>query len=190
MTEIPEPRPVAFSRLSMSELMIPAYANFGGKIHGGILLSLMDKVAYACAAKHAGRYCVTVSVDGVDFLQPVEVGDLVTCLASVNYVGRTSLIVGIKVLAENFVSGIVKHTNTSFFTMVAKGDDGKPAIVPELVLESREELRRFVEAKTRIELRRAYREQLDDHRTNLVIDEGRSDLVAGDRCVVRIEDAT
>jgi len=190
MTEILDPRPVAFSRLSMSELMIPAYANFGGKIHGGILLSLMDKVAYACAAKHAGRYCVTVSVDGVDFLQPVEVGDLVTCLASVNYVGRTSMIVGIKVLAENFVSGIAKHTNTSFFTMVAKGDDGKPAIVPELVLESREELRRFVEAKTRIALRNAYRDQLDDHRTNLVIDEGHDDLVRGDRCVMRIVDPT
>src|SRR5690349_8379392 len=149
----PDSKSVRLSQTTITELMIPSYANFGGKIHGGILLSLMDKVAYACAAKHAGRYCVTVSVDGVDFLQPVEVGDLVNCLASVNYVGRTSLIVGIKVLAENFVSGIVKHTNTSFFTMVAKGDDGKPATVPELVLETREELRRFVEAKTRIELR-------------------------------------
>ena len=72
-----EHRTVEQSRTSLTELMIPAYANFGGKIHGGIILSLMDKVAYACAARHSGRYCVTVSVDGVDFLQPVEVGDLV-----------------------------------------------------------------------------------------------------------------
>lgn len=185
MEQVLDPRPVSFSRITMSELMIPSYANFGGKIHGGILLSLMDKVAYACAAKHAGRYAVTVSVDGVDFLQPVEVGEIVTCLASVNYVGRTSMVVGIKVLAENFTTGLAKHTNTSFFTMVSKGDDGRPAIVPELVLESREELRRFVEAKKRLELRKTYKTELDDHRTNLVIDESPDTVVAGDRCIVR-----
>src|SRR5678816_3606171 len=82
---IPESRPVSFSQTTITELMIPSYANFGGKIHGGILLSLMDKVAYACASKHAGAYCVTVSVDRVEFLQPVEVGELVALKASVNY---------------------------------------------------------------------------------------------------------
>ena len=95
------PKPVSYSRTTLTELMIPAYANFGGKIHGGTLLSLMDKAAYACASKHAGQYCVTVSVDGVNFRQPVDVGELVSLLASVNYVGRTSLVVGIKVIAEN-----------------------------------------------------------------------------------------
>src|SRR5210317_771719 len=99
--ETVEPKPVRASRTTITELMIPAYANFGGKIHGGILLSLMDKVAYACASRHAGTYCVTVSVDGVDFLQPVDVGDLVSLKASVNHVGRTSLVVGIQVSAEN-----------------------------------------------------------------------------------------
>src|SRR3954462_6627325 len=98
-------RNVGFSRTTITELMIPSYANFGGKIHGGILLSLMDKVAYACASKHAGTYCVTVSVDKVEFLQPVEVGELVSLLASVNYVGRTSLIVGIRVESQNVKSG-------------------------------------------------------------------------------------
>jgi uncharacterized protein (TIGR00369 family) len=106
--------------------MIPAYANFGGRVHGGTLLSLMDKVAYACAAKHAGQYCVTVSVDGVNFRQPVEVGELVSLMGSVNYVGRTSLVVGIKVIAENVKTGSVKHTNTSYFTMVAKDDATNP----------------------------------------------------------------
>ena len=81
-------------RMTLTELMIPAYANFGGKIHGGILLSLMDKVAYACAAKHSGKYCVTVSVDGVEFLQPVEVGEMVSLLASVNHVFDTATPVG------------------------------------------------------------------------------------------------
>ena len=124
------PRPVTLSQTTITELMIPSYANFGGKIHGGILLSLMDKVAYACASKHASTYCVTVSVDNVEFLQPVEVGELVSLHASVNYVGRTSLIVGIRVEAQNVKLGTIKHTNSSYFTMVAKGDDDKPTQVP------------------------------------------------------------
>src|SRR3954466_14820974 len=102
-------RPVQFSKTTISELMIPAYANFGGKIHGGILLSLMDKVAYACASKHAGNYCVTVSVENVDFLAPVEVGEMVTMIAHVNHVGKSSMVIGIKVVAENFKMGTTKH---------------------------------------------------------------------------------
>ncbi len=94
-------RPVHYSQTTITELMIPSYANFGGKIHGGILLSLMDKVAYAAASKHAGTYCVTVTVDKVEFLQPVEVGELVSMHASVNYVGRTSLVVGLLVVSQN-----------------------------------------------------------------------------------------
>lgn len=128
---------VRYSQTSLTELMIPSYANFGGKIHGGILLSLMDKVAYACASKHAGSYCVTVSVDNVEFLQPVEVGEMVSMFASVNYVGNSSLVVGIKVIAENFKIGSVKHTNTSYFTMVAKNDEGQVIQVPGLILESK-----------------------------------------------------
>jgi len=146
-------RSVNFSKTTITELMIPSYANFGGKIHGGILLSLMDKVAFACSSKHAGTYCVTVSVDRVDFLQPVEVGDLVHLNASINHVGNSSLVVGIKVIAENVKMSLVKHTNTSFFTMVAKGDDDKPLVVPKLVLESENDLRRFVEAIERKELK-------------------------------------
>src|ERR1700733_5328590 len=90
---------IRFSQTTITELMIPSYSNFGGKIHGGVLLSLMDKVAYVCAAKHAGNYCVTASIDTVDFLQPVEVGELVSLMASVNYVGKTSLVVGIRVIS-------------------------------------------------------------------------------------------
>src|SRR5579864_6519248 len=126
-------KPVSFSESTITELMIPSYSNFGGKIHGGILLSLMDKVAYVCAAKHAGNYCVTASIDTVDFLEPVEVGDLVSLMASVNYVGRTSLVVGIRVISENIKTNKIYHTNTSYFTMVAKDEQNRPAQVPGLI---------------------------------------------------------
>ena len=173
-------RPVSFSRTTITELMIPAYANFGGKIHGGILLSLMDKVAYACAAKHAGNYCVTVLVDGVNFRQPVEVGELVSLLASVNYVGRTSLVVGIKVIAENVKTASVKHTNTSYFTLVAKDDDGKPTDVPPLLLETPDDARRFLEAMKRKELRAGYAECFDNARTGMLLTENMT-LLANER---------
>src|SRR6185436_8497981 len=134
-----EAKPVKVSQTTITELMIPSYANFGGKIHGGILLSLMDKVAYACASKHSGNYCVTVSVDKVEFLQPVEVGELVSLYASVNYVGRTSMIVGIRVEAQNVKLGTIKHTNSSYFTMVAKDENNTPTEVPPLILQNEEE---------------------------------------------------
>jgi len=151
-------RSVAFSKTVITELMIPSYANFGGKVHGGILMSLMDKTAYACASKHAGTYCVTVAVDNVEFLQPVDVGDLVYMHASINYVGNTSLVVGIKVIAENVKQGIVKHTNTSYFTMVAKDDDNQSVQVPALILEEEEDIRRFMEAAERRRARREFTE--------------------------------
>lgn len=165
--------------------MIPAYANFGGKIHGGILLSLMDKVAYATASKHAETYCVTVSVDKVEFLQPVEVGELVLMHASVNYVGKTSLVVGIRVEAQNVKTGIVKHTNSSFFTMVAKGDDDKPTQVPELILENEEEIKRFIEAMRMKEIKAKVREQMDDAKSKIEVDNARS-LLKGQRCQIKI----
>lgn len=164
-------RPVSHSKTTLTELMIPSYANFGGKIHGGIILSLMDKVAYACASKHAGSYCVTVSVDSVDFVQPVDVGDLVSLKASIIYVGRTSLVVGIKVIAENITNASVKHTNTSYFTMVAKDVDNKPVEVPGLLLESREDIRRFLEAIRRRQLKHNYKEALDKAKSNMMIEE-------------------
>jgi uncharacterized protein (TIGR00369 family) len=155
-------KPVRFSETLITELMIPSYSNFGGKIHGGILLSLMDKVAYVCAAKHAGNYCVTASIDTVDFLQPVEVGELVSLMASVNYVGNTSLVVGIRVVSENIKTNVINHTNTSYFTMVAKDENNSPVSVPGLILESREQVRRFVEARRRKEIKQNYRHEVDE----------------------------
>jgi acyl-CoA hydrolase len=178
---LPEFRPVAHSRTTLTELMIPSYANFGGKIHGGILLSLMDKVAYTCSAKHAGNYCVTVSVDGVNFLQPVEVGELVSLMASINYVGRTSLLVGIKVIAENIKTGTVKHTNTSYFTMVAKDEKGKPTQVPGLELQTKDEVRRFLEALQRKEIKAQSAEQFALIKSSLAVEKELPKL-SGERC--------
>ena len=175
----------SYSRTTVSELMIPAYANFGGKIHGGIILSLMDKVAYACASKHAGNYCVTVSVENVDFLEPVEVGEMVTLFASVNYVGKSSMVIGIKVISENFKIGTVKHTNTSYFTMVAKGDDGKPTTVPGLILETKEDVKRFLEAIKRKELKASYKVELQNARLSLLL-EPEHTLLEKERCVLRL----
>jgi uncharacterized protein (TIGR00369 family) len=180
---INEFKPVNYSKTTLTELMIPAYANFGGKIHGGILLSLMDKVAYACASKHAGNYCVTASIDTVDFLQPVEVGEMVSMLASVNYVGNTSMVVGIKVISEDFKKATIKHTNTSFFTMIAKNDEGKPTAVPGLILETRDEIRRFLEAIKRKELKSTYNRELDNVKTNLLI-ESEIDKLQDERCKI------
>ncbi len=180
------PKSVDHSRTTLTELMIPAYANFGGRVHGGTLLSLMDKVAYACAAKHAGQYCVTVSVDGVNFRQPVEVGELVSLLGSVNYVGRTSLVVGIKVIAENVKTGVVKHTNTSYFTMVAKDDADQPTEVPPLLLETPDDARRFLEAMKRKELRAAFGEHFDNAKMRMLLHENVGQLT-NERCVVSDE---
>ena len=153
---------VSFSKTTITELMVPSYANFGGKVHGGAILSLMDKVAYVCSSKHAGTYCVTVSVTGVEFLQPVEVGNLVSLHASVNYVGRSSLIVGIKAVAEDLMNRSESHTNTSYFTMVAMNEEGKATQVPGLILENSEDIRRFIKSKIRREFKKNKRKELNE----------------------------
>lgn len=141
------------SRVMISMLMLPSHANFSGKIHGGHILSLIDQVAFACASKHSNNYCVTASVDVVDFLAPIEVGELVTLKASVNYVGRTSMVVGIRVDSENIQTGESKHCNSSYVTMVAKDNDGKVAQVPGLKISNETHLRRYCRAMKRKELK-------------------------------------
>jgi len=152
---------VKASQTTITELMIPSFANFGGKVHGGILLSLMDKVAYVTASKHSGGYCVTVSVDGVEFKEPVEVGDLVSLAASVNFVGNSSMIIGIRVTSLKPNTGVEKHTNSCYFTMVAKDEHGKPTPVPPLILETKTEVRRFCDAKKLRMLRKEIKTMLN-----------------------------
>ena len=107
------------NELTMSVLMTPDLANFTGNVHGGDLLKMLDQVAYACASRYSGGYVVTLSVDQVIFREPIHVGELVTFLASVNYVGKTSMEVGIRVQAENIQNRTIRHTNSCYFTMVA-----------------------------------------------------------------------
>lgn len=145
---------VASSDISISELMLPSHTNFSGKIHGGYILSLLDQIAFACASKFSGNYCVTASVDTVNFLKPIEVGELVTMKASVNYVGNSSMIIGIRVEAENIQTGKIKHCNSSYFTMVAKDNDGKSTLVPGLILLNMNDVRRFFNCIKQIALKK------------------------------------
>ena len=137
----------------MSEIMTPDKVNFHGNVHGGYILALLDRVSYACASRYSAKTIVTLSVDQVFFKEPIFVGDLVIFYARVNYVGNTSLEVGIRVVAENLMTRTVRHTNTCYFTMVAVGDDNKPTKVPPLTVETDDEKRRYNEALARRALR-------------------------------------
>jgi len=158
---MPNFKKVDSSRISISELMKPSHSNFSGKIHGGYILSLMDNIAFACASKHSKTYCVTASVDTVDFLNPIEVGELVTMKASINFVGNTSMVVGIRVVAENIQTGETKHCNSSYFTMVAKDNNGKSVEVPGLILNDKTEVKRYLKALKRNETKRARKAEFD-----------------------------
>lgn len=149
-----QPSPSTFNsrELIMSVLMTPDRANFSGNVHGGELLKLLDQVAYACASRYAGCYVVTLSVDQVLFKEPIKVGEMVTFLASVNYVGRTSMEVGIKVVAEDIQNRCVRHTNSCYFTMVAMAD-GVPQVVPELIIENEKQAKRQREGMIRKQMR-------------------------------------
>ena len=140
--------------LYMSVLMTPDMANFIGNVHGGDLLKMLDQVAYACASRYSGGYVVTLSVDQVMFLEPIYVGELVTFAATINYVGRTSLEVGIRVEAENIQERTVRHTNSCFFTMVAVDEAGKPTLVPELEIKNELQQCRYDAAVERKRLRK------------------------------------
>lgn len=147
---------VSESKTEISQLMMPQHANLAGVVFGGTILALADSVAYVCASRHAGPNCVTVSVDKVDFKQPIKIGELVSCMASVNFVGRSSMEIGIKIMAENLQTGERRHTNSCYFTMVLLDEKGRPQPSPSLILETEEDKRRNRAAQKR----RAARELL------------------------------
>jgi acyl-CoA hydrolase len=146
--------------LTMTVLMTPDMANFSGKVHGGALLNLLDRVAFSCASRYSRRYAVTLSVDQVVFREPIRVGELVTFRASVNHTGRTSMEVGIRVEAEDIQSGVVRHTNSCYFTMVAVDDAGRPAGVPAFAPKTPLERKRHRAAEIRRTLRREIEQRL------------------------------
>lgn len=142
--------------ITMTMLMTPEKANFSGKnVHGGEILKMLDHVAYACAARYTGTYVVTLSVDMVLFKNPINIGSLVTFHASVNYTGRTSMEVGIKVISEDIKDHSIKNTNVCYFTMVAVDEEGSPISVPKLEPKTEDEKRRYNDAIIRREVRMA-----------------------------------
>lgn len=146
------------SEIILSELMLPSHSNFSGKIHGGFILSLMDKAAFSSASKFCGQYCVTASVNRVDFLNPIEVGELVTLKSRINYVGNSSMVVGIRVESQNIQTGEIKHCNSSYFTMIAKNLEGKTVKVPGLIIKDMNGLRRYLRSIEHIKMRNERKE--------------------------------
>ena len=152
-----DPRPVDFSRTELAELMLPHQANVLGKVFGGTILAMIDKAAATAAIRHAGKVCVTAQVDRVTFRGPIEIGEVVRVLAEISYVGRSSLEVEVRVLAMDPKTSAERTTNTSFVTMVAIDDEGKPCPVPPLELKTDEERERHEAARIRMVERKARR---------------------------------
>ncbi len=144
-----DPKPPRLSHTTIAEVMLPNMANVLGNVHGGVLLGMVDRVAAVSAIRHAQRTCVTVSVDRVHFREPIHLGELVTMFASVNFAHRTSIEVGVRVEAENLISGVKRHTNSCYLTFVAIDENGRPVPVPAVLPETDEERRRFAAAEQR-----------------------------------------
>jgi acyl-CoA hydrolase len=129
--------------------MMPYHANALGHVHGGVIMRMVDETAAISAMRHAQRPCVTVAIDSMTFRERVNVGELVSCTAMVNFVGRTSIEVGVKVSAENAITGETTHTNSAYLVFVALGDDDHPVAAGALLLESDDDRRRFEAGKAR-----------------------------------------
>lgn len=158
--------------LYMTVLMTPDMANFSGKVHGGAMLKLLDQVAYSCAARYARSYVITASLDQVIFKQPIEVGELVTFMANINYVGTSSMEVGVKVIAEKLHTQEKRHAISCYFTMVAVGEDGRAQPVPPLQFDTDIERRLFEAGKMRKEMRKEIIER--NNALHVAIPEGQS----------------
>ncbi len=150
-------KPVSESKTELTQVMLPEDTNSVGNVHGGTLMKLADNAAFVAASRHSRTNVVTASVDRLDFLAPVYLGDLVILSARLNWVGNASMEVGIEIDAEDLFSGRVRHVATALFTFVALGPDGRPRKVPKLILESDEDRRLFEEAAIRAEERRRLR---------------------------------
>jgi acyl-CoA hydrolase len=149
------------TEVKVSQLMTPEWANFSGNVHGGFVLRLVDNIAYACAMRYSGTVSVTAAVDRVDFYEPIHVGELLNLAARIEYVGRTSMEVGIDIHAEDLTTGIVRHTNSCHLTMIAM-KDGRPTAVPRLVCRTREDKALYLQAKRRREMGLRYRQERDE----------------------------
>lgn len=146
-----------------TQLMMPQHANVLGNVFGGVILAMMDTAAGIAALRHARSTCVTASVDRVDFREPIHIGDLVVMKASVNYVGRSSMEVGVRVETEHLLTGERRHTNSCYLTFVAIDRNGRPIPVPPITPETPEQVRRYEAAKQRRARRLQEREAEEAH---------------------------
>lgn len=148
-----EGKTVRESLVALSHVMLPQDANIAGNVHGGVIMKHVDTAAGLVAARHARSNCVTASIDRLDFHHPVFVGNLLTLRASINFVGRTSMEIGVRAETEDVITGQIRHTASAYLTFVALDGNRRPKEVPPLILESQDEIRRNREARARRETR-------------------------------------
>jgi uncharacterized protein (TIGR00369 family) len=141
------------SSILLAQVMNPQDANPAGNVHGGVIMKLIDTAAGAAAVKHSQSNCVTASIDRLDFHHPVFIGDLVTLRSGINYTGKSSMEVGVRVESQNLLTGEIRHTVSAYMTFVALDKNGRPIAIPPLILETPEEQRRNREAQARREAR-------------------------------------
>ncbi|MCA9647087.1 MAG: acyl-CoA thioesterase [Polyangiaceae bacterium] len=149
------------SQVSVQQLMLPEHANAWGKVHGGLIMKLVDESGGICAMRHAQRPCVTVAIDSMTFQSAVEVGEVLCCEAYINFISRSAIEVTVHVNAEDPIRGEVTHTNTAHLVYVAIDDEGKPTEVPPLLLETDEDHHRWEAGKRRQQERLERRKRPD-----------------------------
>jgi uncharacterized protein (TIGR00369 family) len=158
------PRSVAHSTVTLTQMMEVTDANVAGNVHGGVIMRLVDTAAALAAIKHSGGVALTVGIDEMTFLEPVHIGEVVVLRACVNDVGTTSMECGVRVEAENPITGVIRHVNSAYLVFVAVDAEGKPRPVPPLIAETEGDRRRQREAKLRRERRIAHKVAIDTAR--------------------------
>lgn len=152
---------ISDSKVQIAQVMMPEHSNAAGNVHGGYILKLVDQAGAIVAARHTHQNCVTASVDRMDFISPVYIGNLVFAMASINYTGKTSMEIGVRIEAECLKTGTHTHVGSAYLTFVALDENDKPTEIPQIIIETDEEKRRFNDAKKRREIRL---EQAKKHR--------------------------
>jgi acyl-CoA hydrolase len=157
-----EAKPVSQSVVTMTELVLPSHTNSLKSIFGGVIMSWIDIAAAICAQRHSQRPVVTASIDALNFIAPVYVGWVMNLKASVNFVARSSMEIGVRADAENPIEGKRFHVASAYLTFVALDQYGKPMVAPQVIAETTEEKRRFQDAMKRREARLLLRANLSN----------------------------
>ena len=148
-----ESKKISDSKVELAQVMMPEHSNTAGNVHGGYILKLVDQAGAIVTARHTHRNCVTASVDRMDFISPVYIGNLVFAKASINYTGKTSMEIGVRIEAECLKTGTHTHVGSAYLTFVALDENDKPTEIPQIIPETEEEQRRYNDAKGRREIR-------------------------------------